>query len=458
MTDYSNEEQTSLKPTEAAAAAQEKRRPLKSRAGLARARRIVVKVGSSSLTTVAGGISDEALRGLAEVLSARHRQGTEIIFVSSGAISAGLAPLGLKKRPSQLSSQQAAASVGQGLLMARYTEFFAEHGVTVSQVLLTVEDLMRRSTHTNAHRAMERLLNFGVLPIVNENDTVASHEIRFGDNDRLAALVAHLVKADALILLSDVDALYDGPPSEGAVRIPQVSGPQDLEDVRIGKVGAAGTGTGGMVTKVEAATIAAASGIPALVTSTANAAAALAGEDVGTWFTTRGRRQPIRLLWLAHLARIRGSLILDDGAVRAVGRRRRSLLPAGITGVRGNFEPGDPVALMDSSGVVVAHGLTNYGSDELPGMLGRTTRELSRENGRSYDRAVVHVNDLVILPGSRNADALATEEDQAPAQPVGASAAAPAAGAGTPAESDGQNHADVVAAGAAGRSANQTGA
>ena len=373
------------------------RRALTSRSGLARARRVVVKVGSSSLTSVAGGISDSALRSLVDVLSARHARGTEIILVSSGAISAGLAPLGLAKRPTQLSSQQAAASVGQGLLMARYTAAFGAHGVTVSQVLLTVEDLMRRSHHANAHRAMERLLNFGVLPIVNENDTVASHEIRFGDNDRLAALVAHLVKADALILLSDVDALYDGPPSEGARRIPEVTGPKDLADVRIGRVGKAGVGTGGMATKVEAATIAAESGIPALVTSTANAAAALAGEDVGTWFTTRGRRQSIRLLWLAHLARIQGTLVLDDGAAGAVGERHRSLLAAGIVSVQGHFEPGDAVALADPAGRVIAHGLTNYGSEELPSMLGRSTRELSRELGRGYERAVVHVNDLVLL-------------------------------------------------------------
>ena len=390
------------------------RRALTSRSGLARARRIVVKVGSSSLTSVVGGISDTALRSLADVLAARHARGTEIILVSSGAISAGLAPLGLSKRPTQLSSQQAAASVGQGLLMARYTQAFGEHGVTVSQVLLTVEDLMRRSHHANAHRAMERLLNFGVLPIVNENDAVASHEIRFGDNDRLAALVAHLVKADALILLSDVDALYDGPPAEGARRIPEVTGPRDLADVRIGRVGKAGVGTGGMATKVEAATIAAESGIPALVTSTANAAAALEGQDVGTWFTTRGRRQSIRLLWLAHLARIQGTLVLDDGAARAVGDRHRSLLAAGIAAVQGSFEPGDAVALADTSGRVIAHGLTNYGSDELPNMLGRSTRELSRELGRGYERAVVHVNDLVLLHHQPPAP-----EDNTPGTPPG---------------------------------------
>ncbi|WP_026550789.1 glutamate 5-kinase [Arthrobacter sp. Br18] len=372
-------------------------RTLTNRSGLATAGRIVVKVGSSSLTSVSGGISEDALTRLSTVLAQRRNAGTEIILVSSGAIAAGLAPLGLPRRPTQLSSQQAAASVGQGLLMARYTEAFGAHGVTVSQVLLTVEDLIRRSHYANAHRAMERLLNFGVVPIVNENDTVASHGIRFGDNDRLAALVAHLVKADALILLSDVDALYDGPPKDGALRIPEVRSPADLEDVTIGSPGKAGVGTGGMATKVEAATIAASSGIPALVTSTANAAAALAGDDVGTWFSSTGRRQPIRLLWLAHLARIHGSLILDDGAARAVGEGGRSLLPAGIDRISGTFEAGDPVEMVDRTGRVVARGLVNYSSVELPRMLGRSTGDIAREFGSEYERSIVHVNDLVVL-------------------------------------------------------------
>lgn len=238
------------------------------RSALAGARRIVVKVGSSSLTSIKGGISEESLTALADALAAKRNAGAEIILVSSGAIAAGLAPLGLAKRPRDLATQQAAASVGQGLLMARYTQAFAAHGVTVSQVLLTAEDLMRRSQHTNALRAMDRLLNLGVVPVVNENDTVATHEIRFGDNDRLAALVAHLVRADALVLLSDVDSLYDGPPAQGARRIPLVTGAHDLEGVSIGKAGKAGVGTGGMMTKVEAATMAAGSGIHALVTST----------------------------------------------------------------------------------------------------------------------------------------------------------------------------------------------
>ncbi|MEW1821794.1 glutamate 5-kinase [Arthrobacter sp. NPDC080031] len=372
------------------------------RQALAGAKRIVVKVGSSSLTSIKGGISEKALTALVHALAEKRNSGTEIILVSSGAIAAGLAPLGLAKRPKDLATQQAAASVGQGLLMARYSQAFAAHGVTVSQVLLTADDLMRRTQHSNAYRALDRLLNLGVVPVVNENDTVATHEIRFGDNDRLAALVAHLVRADALVLLSDVDALYDGPPSLGAKRIPLVTGPADLVGVTIGKAGKAGVGTGGMTTKVEAASIAAGSGIHALVTSTANAAAALAGEDVGTWFAINGNRKPVRLLWLAHLASVRGRLVLDDGAVKAVRDRHTSLLPAGISSVQGDFEPGDPVEMVSAEGAVIARGLVNYSAEELPRMLGRSTKELAKDLGRGYDRVIVHVDDLVLVQGSRS--------------------------------------------------------
>jgi glutamate 5-kinase len=367
------------------------------RQALSGARRIVVKVGSSSLTSIKGGIAEEALTDLADALARKRNEGTEIILVSSGAIAAGLAPLGLEKRPRDLATQQAAASVGQGLLMARYTHAFGAHGVTVSQVLLTADDLMRRSQHTNAFRALDRLLNLGVVPVVNENDTVATHEIRFGDNDRLAALVAHLVRADALVLLSDVDSLYDGPPAQGAQRISHVRGPHDLDGVSIGSAGKAGVGTGGMLTKVEAASIAAGSGIHALVTSTANAAAALAGEDVGTWFSVNGARKPVRLLWLAHLASVQGTLVLDDGAVKAVRDRHTSLLPAGISAVNGQFEAGDAVEMVSADGTVIARGLVNYSAAELPQMLGRSTRELGKALGRGYDREVVHVDGLVLI-------------------------------------------------------------
>lgn len=367
------------------------------RAQIATAARIVVKVGSSSLTSVAGGISEEALLKLVDVLAKRRLAGSEVILVSSGAIAAGLAPLGLSRRPKDLATQQAAASVGQGLLMAQYNNAFMHHGVTVSQVLLTAEDLSRRQQYVNAHRALERLLNLGVLPIVNENDTVATHEIRFGDNDRLAALVAHLIKADALVLLSDVDSIYDGPPSEGAKRIRSIDSADDLEGIVIGSAGKAGVGTGGMTTKVQAGLIAAETGIPALVTSTANAAAALAGEDVGTLFSINGNKRPTRMLWLAHVADIRGRLVLDDGAVKAVTERHKSLLPAGIVSISGDFEAGDAVEIADTSGNVMAHGLVNYPAVDLPQMLGRSTKVLAKELGRHYEREVIHVDDLVLL-------------------------------------------------------------
>ena len=368
------------------------------RSPLATAKRVVVKVGSSSLTTRAGGIDAGRLDALVEVLAKRRSDGGEVVLVSSGAIAAGLAPLGLAKRPRDLATQQASASVGQGLLLAQYTDSFGRRGLTVGQILLTAEDVVRRTHYANAQRTLYRLLGLGVVPVVNENDTVATHEIRFGDNDRLAALVAHLVDADALVLLSDVDALYDGPPGRpGSSRVPVVGGPEELEGVRIGSAGAAGVGTGGMTTKVDAAGIATTAGIPTLLTSAALAGPGLAGEDVGTWFTSRGRRTRSRLLWLAHAAVATGSLVLDDGAVAAVVGRRMSLLPAGVTRVEGSFSAGDPVDLTDTAGTVLARGLVGYDAAELPALLGRSTRDLARELGAAYQREVVHRDDLVLV-------------------------------------------------------------
>ncbi|MEP7034398.1 MAG: glutamate 5-kinase [Dermatophilaceae bacterium] len=371
--------------------------PTPHHADLSQAQRLVVKVGSSSLTTPAGALDHSRLGKLVDVLAARRRLGTQIVLVSSGAIAAGITPLGLLRRPRDLATQQAAASVGQGALVAAYSLAFAAHALTVGQVLLTSDDVTRRSHYANARRTLDRLLDLGVVPVVNENDTVATHEIRFGDNDRLAALVAHLVHADALVLLSDVDALYDGPPSRrGTSRIPLVRGPEDLKSIKV-KGSGTGVGTGGMATKVEAASIATGAGITTMLTSTQQAAEALAGEDVGTLFTPTGSRRASRLLWLAHATTPRGRLILDDGAVAAVVQRRKSLLPAGILGVEGQFGDGDPVDLCDPAGRAVARGLVNYDSTELPGLLGRSTHDLARELGPSFEREVVHRDDLVLL-------------------------------------------------------------
>jgi glutamate 5-kinase len=365
---------------------------------VAGATRVVVKVGSSSLTTRAGGLDPDRLAGLADVLAGVRARGAEVVLVSSGAIAAGLAPLGLTRRPRALATQQAAASVGQGLLAHRYQEEFARHGLTTGQVLLTVDDVIRRAHYRNAHQTFAKLLELGVLPIVNENDTVATTEIRFGDNDRLAALVAHLVGADLLVLLSDVDGLYDGPPSqEGTRRIEQVRTANDLAGVRIGSAGSAGVGTGGMVTKVEAARIATGAGIPVVLASADDAAAALQGKRVGTLFHATGRRRGIRLLWLAHATEPKGALALDAGAVRAVVERRASLLAAGVTGVSGSFEAGDPVDLHDPEGRVVARGLVNFDAREVPDLLGKSSQQLKKELGAGYEREVVHRDALVLL-------------------------------------------------------------
>ncbi|TVZ03623.1 glutamate 5-kinase [Trebonia kvetii] len=360
--------------------------------------RTVVKIGSSSLTTKTGSIDESRIEDLVATIANRVKDGHQVLLVSSGAIATGMAPLGLLKRPQDLATQQAAASVGQGLLIARYTHAFARHRLGVGQVLLTADDLMRRAHYRNAQRTLDRLLELGIVPIINENDTVATDEIRFGDNDRLAALVAHVCRASALILLSDVDGLYDGDPRKGGARkIESVSGPKDLENVRAGKTGASGVGRGGMSTKVDSALIATAAGIPTVVTSAPHAAAALAGEQTGTYFAPTGQRPSTRLLWLAHAAVAQGSLKLDDGAVEAITVRRASLLPAGITAAAGSFEAGDPVDLTDESGKPVARGLVNYDATELPAIMGRSTRWLASKLGPEYEREVIHRDDLVIL-------------------------------------------------------------
>ncbi|MGN6253059.1 MAG: glutamate 5-kinase [Marmoricola sp.] len=365
------------------------------------ARRVVVKVGSSSLTTPDGALDPARIQRLVDTLAAVRARGAEVVLVSSGAIAAGLVPLGLARRPRDLARQQAAASVGQGLLVHRYTEELAAHGLVAGQVLLTVDDVTRRAHYRNAQRTVEKLLELGVLPIVNENDTVATSEIRFGDNDRLAALVAHLVHADLLVLLSDVDGLYDGPPGRSGSRLlPDVRGEADLAAVRVGGSGSS-VGTGGMHTKLDAARIATGAGIPVVLTDAAGAAPALAGEVVGTLFHPTGRRRPTRLLWLAHATEPKGRLLLDAGAVTAVTERRASLLAAGLTGVRGQFVAGEPVDLVGPDERTVARGLVNYDSTDLPGLVGRSSRELARELGAAYEREVVHRDDLVVLPASR---------------------------------------------------------
>jgi glutamate 5-kinase len=362
-----------------------------SRAAVAAAARTVVKVGSSSLTEQ-GQLDPDRLDAIVDALARRHKAGQQVVLVSSGAIAAGIGPLGLRVRPRDLATQQAAASVGQLLLAERYAASFARYGLTVGQVLLTADDLHRRGHYRNADRTLERLLALNVIPIVNENDTVATHEIRFGDNDRLAALVAHLVHADALVLLTDVDGLYSGRPGRsGSVFIPEVSAMSELEGVDVSGNGSH-VGSGGMVTKVDAAAIATSEGIPVLLTSAVHIDDALAGV-AGTLFHAAGDRSASRLFWLRHATTPRGRIVLDAGAVAAVVKRRMSLLPAGVTGVQGEFYSGEPVDLVGPDGVAVARGLVGYDAADLPQMLGHKTQELPAE----FRREVVHRDDLVLL-------------------------------------------------------------
>ena len=368
------------------------------RSAVRTAHRIVVKVGSSSLTAPSGGLDGYRLQALSNVLARRALDGTQVVLVSSGAIAAGMTPLGLSRRPKDLATQQAAASAGQGMLMSAYSRAFTMHGVQVGQVLLTASDMHRRSHYVNASRTLERLLELEVVPIINENDTVATDEIRFGDNDRLAALVAHLVDADALLLLSDVDALYDGHPRQpGTSRIPLVSGPADLAGIDISRAGSS-VGTGGMATKVAAAQMATEEGVSVLLTSADKVTAALAGDEVGTLFTPTGSKSPARRRWLAHASSATGRIVLDDGAVDAVVSHRTSLLPVGITRIEGRFTAGDTVDLCDDRGLVVARGLVGYDAEELRPLVGqRLARGPRLRNGAPAPRPVVRRDDLVVL-------------------------------------------------------------
>jgi glutamate 5-kinase len=361
------------------------------RAAIGSAQRTVVKVGSSSLTS-RGRLDPERLDAIVDALARRHAAGQQVVLVSSGAIAAGIGPLGLKTRPRDLATQQAAASVGQLLLAERYAASFARYGLRVGQVLLTADDLHRRGHYRNADRTLERLLALGVIPIVNENDTVATHEIRFGDNDRLAALVAHLVHADALVLLSDVDGLYSGDPRrKGAAFIAEVRSFAELDGIKVSGTGSH-VGSGGMVTKVDAAAVATSEGIPVVLAASGAIADALAGAT-GTYFHASGDRTASRLFWLRHATTPRGRLFLDAGAVTAVMRKGASLLPAGVTAVEGDFGSGDPVELVGPDAAAIGRGLVGYDSGDLPALLGHKTADLPAE----FRREIVHRDDLVLF-------------------------------------------------------------
>lgn len=365
------------------------------RAAIARARTIVVKIGSSAVTDFETGIAHARLDALVDALEARMRAGSDVVVVSSGAVGAGIAPLGLRKRPSDLATKQAAASVGQLKLAQAWDASFGRYDRTVGQVLLTADDVSNRAHHANAQRTLEKLRALHAVAVVNENDTVATNELRFGDNDRLGALVAHLTAADALVLLSDVDGLYSGDPRKPgpdgrpARFISEVAGPGDLDGVIAGSGGA--LGTGGMASKLSAARLAADSGVPVLLASAAQADRALSEASVGTVFAARPRRMSARKFWMRHAAESLGTISLDAGAVDAVVGRRRSLLAPGITAVGGGFSSGDVVELLAPDGSVCARGVSSYDAEDIASVLGRASADLPSE----FKRPVIHADDLV---------------------------------------------------------------
>ena len=360
--------------------------------------RVVVKVGSSSLTRADGGLDLNRIDILAGLIAGMRSRGHDVVLVSSGAVASGLVPLGLSRRPDELSLLQAAASVGQGRLAARWETAMSAYGLVTAQVLLTAHDVAIRSHYRTVRATFDSLLSLGAVPIINENDAVATSEFSLGDNDRLAALVAHLVTADVLVLLTDVDGLWTARPgTPGATPIRHVRSSADLAGVSVSGRGSF-VGTGGMTTKLQAATIACASGTTTLI-ARADDAAGLLGEvqvpvDMGTWFEPTGPHRPSRRLWMAHASQPEGRLLVDAGAAHALTVGKKSLLLPGLTGIDGDFESG---AVVDVVGPerTLARGICRYAAAELHEVL------VARAEGvpaPDHVAPVVHRDDLAELP------------------------------------------------------------
>ena len=360
--------------------------------------RVVVKVGSSSLTRADGGLDLNRIDILAGLIAGMRSRGHDVVLVSSGAVASGLVPLGLSRRPDELSLLQAAASVGQGRLAARWETAMSAYGLVTAQVLLTAHDVAIRSHYRTVRATFDSLLSLGAVPIINENDAVATSEFSLGDNDRLAALVAHLVTADVLVLLTDVDGLWTARPgTPGATPIRHVRSSAELEGVSVSGRGSF-VGTGGMTTKLQAATIACASGTTTLIARADDAAGLLGQEqvptDLGTWFEPTGPHRPSRRLWMAHASQPDGRVLIDAGAARALTVGKKSLLLPGLTGLDGDFESGSVVDVVGPEGVL-ARGICRYAAAELREVLAARA-----EGAPAPDHVapVIHRDDLAELP------------------------------------------------------------
>jgi glutamate 5-kinase len=362
------------------------------------ARRWVVKVGSALLTADGRRLDKGVIHGLVQQLITLRERGCEVVLVSSGAVAAGAVRLGFEDRPEDLHSLQAAAAVGQSALIRSYEEALAPQGITTALVLLSHADILARDRYLNARGTLGRLIDLGVIPVVNENDSVVTDEIRLGDNDTLAALVANLIDADVLLVLTDQDGLCDANPRENPDAA--VISAAEVDDPRLDKmVGEGGQfGRGGMVTKLNAARLAARSGavtviangrVPEVIPKVA------AGEQLGTLLSTRHRPQSARKQWLASLLHIQGRLVLDAGAAAVVAAGDKSLLPVGVIAVEGDFVRGDLVACVDVEGRQIARGLVNYSAEEALQLQGKPSKEIPVILGYGGDAEIIHRDNMV---------------------------------------------------------------
>ncbi|MBD2845100.1 glutamate 5-kinase [Paenibacillus sp. IB182496] len=361
---------------------------------------IVVKIGSSSLTTEGGGLSADRVALYAGEIAALHRTGCRVLLVTSGAVAAGFRRIGYATRPRHLHEKQAAAAVGQALLMQAYQEAFAAHGIPVAQLLLTRPDFANRPRIRNAQRTIDELLRQRVLPIINENDTVSTEELKFGDNDALSALVANLVRAAQLLILTDTDGLYSADPRKDpqAARIARVSTVTD-EIERIAGGAGSSVGTGGMRSKIEAARIAMRGGVPAFIgraEEPGDLALAAAGRGKGTYFDTTLHNLPVKKQWVGFHSPITGRIVIDGGAEVALLSDGRSLLPAGIRAAEGDFRPGDVVEVVGSDGRVLGRGIVNYAQWQVQAVAGLSTEEARRRVEVSRIE-VIHRDEWVAL-------------------------------------------------------------
>ncbi|GAB4536104.1 MAG: glutamate 5-kinase [Thermodesulfovibrionia bacterium] len=363
-------------------------------------KRVVIKIGSNIIASATEGLDIRRLSAIANDISDIVDVGFEPVIVSSGAVAAGLGKLGLKQKPPDIRLKQVAAAIGQSSLMWAYEHSFARYGKKVAQVLLTRDDIADRSRYINAKNTLLTLIAHGIIPVINENDSVATDEIRFGDNDLLAALVSGLVEADMLIILSDVDGLYTKDPKHKDARlietVEEVT-PQ-IEDMA-GKSGSI-VGTGGMYSKVLAARQANSYGIPVVIISGKRDGLiqkVIAGERTGTYFKPAEVKMPSRKGWIAYGIKSKGVLYLDDGAVQAIISKGKSLLPSGIIRIEGDFRVGDAVSCLNEDGKRIAKGLTNYSSEEIELIKGKRTSEIERVLGYKYSDEVIHRDNLVIL-------------------------------------------------------------